>query len=138
MLSKCGAGLLKVPWTSRRPNQSILREINPEYSLEGLMLKVHYLGHLMWTVDLLENYLMLGKIESRGRRGCQRIRWLDSITNAVDMNLGKFWEMVRDREDWCTVIQGVAKSQTWLDDWKTILNYIYIYIYKNIFILLLG
>ena len=91
---------MRVPWTARRSNQSILREINPEYSLEGLMLKLklQYSGHLMQTVDSLEKSLMLGKIEGRRRRGCQRMRRLDGITDAVDMNLGKFWEVARDRE----------------------------------------
>ena len=96
----CWRRVLRVPWTARRSNQSILREMNPEYSLEGLMLKLklQYFGHLMRTADSLEKSLMLGKIEDRMTRGSQRLRWLDGITDAMDMNLGKFTEMVRDRQ----------------------------------------
>ena len=107
-----GRRRLRVPWTARRSNQSILKEINPEYSLEGLILKLklQYIGHLMQRADSLEKTLMLGKTEGR-RRGQERIRWLDGIINSVDMNLGKFWEMVRDRESRCAAVQ-VTKSQT--------------------------
>ena len=115
----CWRRLLKVPWTARRLKQSILREINREHSLEGLMLKLQYFGHLMWTANSLEKSLMLGKIEDR-RRGCQRIRWLDVITDAVDMHLGKLREMVRDREAWHAAVHVVANSLTWPGNWTTV------------------
>ena len=115
----CWRRLLRVPWTARRSNQSILREINPEYSLEGLMLKLQYFGHLMQRTDSLEKTLMLGKIEGRRTRGWQRMRWLVSITDSMNMSLSKLREMVKDRETWRAAVRGVMKNWTRLSDWTT-------------------
>ena len=122
MLWNCGVGrrLLRVPWTAKRSNQSILKEINSKYSLEGLVLKLklQYFGHLMWRAGSLENNLMLGKIEGKRRRGQQRMRWLDSLSDSMDMNLSKLWE-IEDKGSWCAAVYGITKSRTRLSDWTT-------------------